>query len=101
MTATHRCPCCGAPRLPLIDLVRGALELEPDAPLGRVQWLVGSRDTSMVATMVRMVRLAAARATVQAPTQPVNLPAGTCPRAPRGLPGSLRVSSSGARAGGR
>ena len=97
----NRCPCCGARRLPLIDLVRAALEMEPDAPLGRVQWLVGSRDTSMVATMVRMVRLAAARATVQAPEKVHFSPSGTCPRVPDARPGSLRASSSGARAGGR
>lgn len=91
MTAAHRCPCCGGPRLPLIDLVRGALELEPDAPLGRVLWLVGSRDTSMVATMVRMVRLAAARATVQAPRQ-TPISTGHSPvSAARSLPGSLRA----------
>lgn len=96
MTVAHRCPCCGAPRLPLIDLVRRALELEPDAPLGRVQWLVGSRDTSMVATMVRMVRLCAERATVQGSGERLKTSTRTCANGPALPPGSLRASRTGA-----
>ena len=97
MTRTSsRCPTCGGLRVPLIDLVRRALEMEPDATLGRVLWLTGSRDMSMVATLMRMVRLRAERATVQAlPTiQPAQ--SGTSPRPDAPVPGSLRASRSGA-----
>lgn len=90
----HTCPCCGARSLPLIDAVTAVLDMEPDATLGRVLWLVGSGDVSMVATMMRMVRLRRGSVVTSITTQPTAF--GTCPHNPRVPTGSLRASSSGA-----
>lgn len=93
------CPHCGRPALPLIDRVRLALARHPSATLGRVLWLTGSRDVSMVATMMRMVHLAARRGTVTAsPTTPPH-PDHSTVSAPLVLPGSLPASTHVARDG--
>jgi len=93
---TRRCHSCGGLRVPLIDLVRRALEMEPDATLGRVLWLTGSRDVSMVATLMRMVRLRAERATVQGSGERLKTSTRTCANGPALPPGSLRASRTGA-----
>lgn len=90
----RNCPCCGKP-CPLVDRVRDVLEREPDAPLGRVLQLVDSNDISMVATLRRMVQLAAGRARVQASKQ-LKTSSGTRPHAAPALTARLPASRPGA-----